>query len=117
MKRLFVGNLSYATSVDELRTLFTRFGTLRSVDIVTDRETGQSRGFGFAEFTTDQAAADCVTSLHKSNFGGRPLIVQEAVQKPRTRKEFSQPPPDPEVHRRPQRRDHRRDRPSRDYND
>lgn len=77
MKKLFVGGLPYSTTEDELRELFTPFGEVSSVAIITDRMTGRSKGFGFVEM--DDAAADAaIEKLHGSDFGGRALTVNEA---------------------------------------
>jgi cold-inducible RNA-binding protein len=79
--KLYVGNLSYNISDDQLRDLFSRFGTPDSVNVITDRSTGQSKGFGFVEFSDDAAAREAM-SLDGTEFGGRKLTVAEA--RPRT---------------------------------
>jgi len=79
--KLYVGNLSYNISDDQLRDLFSRFGTPDSVSVITDRSTGQSKGFGFVEFSDDAAAREAM-SLDGTEFGGRKLTVAEA--RPRT---------------------------------
>lgn len=76
-KKLFVGGLPYSTTEDELRDLFTPFGTVESVAIITDRQTGRSKGFGFVEMPDADADA-AVEKLHGSDFGGRALTVNEA---------------------------------------
>lgn len=80
MKRMYVGNLPYSSSEDDLRDLFARYGTVGDVNVIRDRETGRSRGFGFVEMDQQQAD-DAMTELDGSEFGGRTLKVNEA--KPR----------------------------------
>ena len=75
--RLYVGNLGYNISDDQLRDVFARFGTPDSVKVITDRESGQSKGFGFVEFSNDEQAKKAL-SLNGTDFGGRKLTVNEA---------------------------------------
>lgn len=75
-KNLYVGNLSFNTTADELREVFGRYGTVTSASVVTDRETGRSRGFGFVEMSDGGDAA--IQGLNGSDLGGRPLTVNEA---------------------------------------
>lgn len=75
--KLYVGNLSYNISDDQLRDLFARFGNSQSAQIVTDRASGQSKGFGFVEFANDDEAKAAL-SLNGTEFGGRNLTVSEA---------------------------------------
>ncbi|HET6204956.1 MAG TPA: RNA-binding protein [Planctomycetota bacterium] len=76
-KKLYVGNLSYTTTEDSLRTLFGQHGQVKSCAVVTDRETGRSRGFGFVEM--DDASADkAVAALNGADFENRRLVVNEA---------------------------------------
>jgi RNA recognition motif-containing protein len=77
-KKLYVGNLSYTTTEDELRTLFAEFGPITSVALITDRQTGQSKGFGFVEMETDQAAQEAIERLNNSTLNERALTVNEA---------------------------------------
>ncbi|MDZ7814667.1 MAG: RNA-binding protein [Planctomycetota bacterium] len=77
MKKLYVGNLPYTTSETELREMFENFGTVHSVNVITDRETGRSKGFGFVELDDEQADA-AREELNGSDFGGRSLRVDEA---------------------------------------
>ncbi|MEF8942523.1 MAG: RNA-binding protein [Desulfohalobiaceae bacterium] len=80
MKRMYVGNLPYSSSEDDLRDLFSQYGEVGDVNVVEDRETGRSRGFGFVEM--DQAQAEeAMGNLDGTQFGGRTLKVNEA--KPR----------------------------------
>ncbi len=76
-KKLYVGNLPYSASEDELRQLFEPHGTVHSVSIISDRETGQPRGFAFVEM--DDAGADAaIRALEQQQYGGRTLRVNEA---------------------------------------
>lgn len=77
-KKLYVGNLSYATTEADLRVLFAKFGPVTSVTLITDRQTGQSKGFGFVEMGTAQAAQKAIERLNKSKFNERTLTVNEA---------------------------------------
>jgi len=83
-KKLYVGNLSYDTSEESLRTLFAEVGEVESVSIVTDRMSGRSRGFGFVEMATDEAAAEAISRLNGQLLDGRDLNVAEA-RPPRSR--------------------------------
>jgi cold-inducible RNA-binding protein len=78
-KKLYVGNLSFNTSEDDLRQAFGQHGTVNSVQIVTDRDTGQSRGFAFVEMADGADAA--VAALNGAQLGGRSLTVNEARPK------------------------------------
>jgi RNA recognition motif-containing protein len=77
--KLYVGNLSFDTTSDDLRALFGQYGTVTSAQVVTDRETGRSRGFAFVEMSSGAAEAIAATNMHE--FQGRNLTVNEA--KPR----------------------------------
>ena len=77
-KKLYVGNLSYSTSSADLEQLFSRYGTVESADVITDRDTGRSKGFGFVEMASDSEAQAAVTALNGKDVGGRPLTVNEA---------------------------------------
>ena len=77
--RIYVGNLPYTCTDDELRELFGSYGAVDSVDLITDRETGRPRGFGFVDM--GNGGQEAVEALHNSAFGGRTLTVNEA--KPR----------------------------------
>ena len=85
MKNLFVGNLSFQTTEGELQALFEPFGEITRVQIMTDRDTGRSRGFGFVEMTSDEAAAKAIEALNGKDLGGRALNVNEARPKPEGR--------------------------------
>lgn len=75
--KLYVGNLPYNISDDQLRDVFARFGTPDSARVITDRASGQSKGFGFVEFSDDEQAKAAL-SLNGTEFGGRSLTVNEA---------------------------------------
>jgi RNA recognition motif-containing protein len=81
VKNIFVGNLSFNTSEDELRQLFEPFGPVDRVSIMTDRDTGRSRGFGFVEMTNNEEGEKAITALNGSQVGGRTLNVNEARPK------------------------------------
>ena len=81
MKNIFVGNLSFNTGEDELRQLFEPFGQVDRVSILTDRETGRSRGFGFVEMSNAEEGDKAITALNGSQFGGRAINVNEARPK------------------------------------
>ncbi len=81
MKKLYVGNLPYSTHDAELRELFEQKGQVSSAQVVMDRETGRSRGFGFVEMPNDAEAQAAIEALNGQDYGGRPLVVNEA--KPR----------------------------------
>jgi RNA recognition motif-containing protein len=80
-KNIYVGNLSWETSSDDLLALFQDHGKVGRAQVVTDRETGRSRGFGFVEMDDDNEAAAAIAALNGHQFQGRPLTVNEA--KPR----------------------------------
>ena len=78
---IFVGNLDWGTTEEALSELFEPFGTVARARIVTDRETGRSRGFGFVEMPNASEAQDAIDSLNGMTVGGRPLTVNEARQR------------------------------------
>lgn len=78
MKKLYVGNLSYDATDDDLRQMFETHGTVESAKIATDRDTGRSRGFGFIEMQANNEAEAAIAALNGSQVGGRALIVNEA---------------------------------------
>jgi len=82
MKKLYVGNLPWTTNEEELRQMFEEMGDVQSVALITDRETGRSRGFGFVEID-DEGAEKAMNELNGKDIGGRPLRVNEAQDKPR----------------------------------
>ena len=79
--KLYVGNLSFSTTEDELREMFEKHGTLVSVKIISDRESGRSRGFGFIEYEDASSATEAQNSLNGQQLGGRDLRVNEAHDK------------------------------------
>ena len=79
--KLYVGNLSFETSSNDLQTLFAQAGTVESVSLIEDRETGRSRGFGFVEMSTKEEGAAAIQQFNGKDVGGRALNVNEA--KPR----------------------------------
>ena len=79
--KLYVGNLSFETSSNELQTLFAQSGTVESVSLIEDRETGRSRGFGFVEMSTQAEGAAAIEKFNGQDLGGRALKVNAA--KPR----------------------------------
>lgn len=81
MTKLFVGNLSYTTTSDDLKQLFEQHGPVLSVSIISDRNTGRSKGFGFIEIEDDAVAQDAIQKLDKSEFQGRTIFV--SVARPR----------------------------------
>ncbi len=80
-KRLYVGNLSYGTTDAALRQLFEEHGSVTSAQIIMDRETGRSKGFGFVEMSSDQEAQAAITALNGTQIDGRALTVNEARPK------------------------------------
>src|SRR5262245_61574832 len=77
-KRLYVGNLSYSVSSDDLQQIFEQYGPVRSAQVLTDRETGRSRGFGFVEMDNDPDAEAAIENLDGQEHDGRRLTVNEA---------------------------------------
>ncbi len=82
-KKLYVGNLSYGTNEDSLQELFAGFGTVESVKIITDRDSGYSKGFGFVEMGSDEEAEKAIAGVNGQEFEGRQLKVNEAMDRPR----------------------------------
>jgi RNA recognition motif-containing protein len=81
-RKLYVGNLPYTTTEEELRTLFSQAGNVETVNVVRDHGTGQPRGFAFVEMATDDEAQKAATDLNQTELGGRTLAVNEARSKP-----------------------------------
>jgi cold-inducible RNA-binding protein len=79
--KIYCGNLAYSTTKAELEQLFQEYGTVQSVDVIMDRDTGQSKGFAFVEMTNSAEAQAAINGLNNQDLGGRPLKVNEA--KPR----------------------------------
>jgi RNA recognition motif-containing protein len=83
--KLYVGNLPYDTNEDDLTALFAQAGTVSTVNVMRDRETGRARGFAFVEMASDSDAQNAISQLHEHSFGGRTLTVNEArPQQPRS---------------------------------
>jgi cold-inducible RNA-binding protein len=76
--KLYVGNLPFQTSEDDLQELFAQAGTVESVNVIRDRETGRARGFAFVEMANDNDAQNAIQRFHDRPFGGRNLTVNEA---------------------------------------
>jgi RNA recognition motif-containing protein len=77
-KKLYVGNLTYSVNSSDLEQLFAQFGEVRSAQVIEDRETGRSKGFGFVEMGSDQEAQAAIDALHDREHNGRRLTVNEA---------------------------------------
>ena len=78
---IYVGNISFETSEDNLKTIFEEYGEVTSVKIVMDRETGRSRGFGFVEMTDDDKGRTAIAEINGKDFNGRSLRVNEARER------------------------------------
>jgi cold-inducible RNA-binding protein len=81
MKNLYVGNLPHSTTEAELRSLFEAHGAVEKITLVTDRDTGRSRGFGFVEMTNADEVEKAIAALNGSSLGGRTLTINEAKPK------------------------------------
>jgi len=79
--KIYVGNLSYSTSSEDLRTLFEEFGSVDSAEVVMDRNTNRSRGFGFVEMSSGDEANAAISAINGKDVDGRPLNVSEARPK------------------------------------
>jgi len=82
MTKLYVGNLPFSATEDAIRTLFAPHGTVEKVSLITDRDTGRPRGFGFVEMSNADASR-AMQALNGQDMGGRPLKINEAQDKPR----------------------------------
>jgi RNA recognition motif-containing protein len=80
-KKLYVGNLSYEVTASELQQMFEAHGTVQSAQVIEDRDTGRSKGFGFVEMGSDQEAQAAIAALNGKQMGGRSLTVNEAKPK------------------------------------
>lgn len=80
-RKLYVGNLTYQTDSSELQQIFGQFGTVEQAEVIADRETGRSKGFGFVTFSTDEEAAAAIEAMNGKDHGGRALTVNEAKPK------------------------------------
>ena len=81
MKNIYVGNLSFEATEESVRALFEAYGTVSRVNIVTDRDTGQPRGFGFVEMANDGEGEKAIAAVNGTELGGRALNVNEARPK------------------------------------
>lgn len=84
--KLYVGNLSYQTQEEDLRSLFAQYGDIASLNIVMDRDTGRSRGFGFVEYADDEQARAAESALNGAELDGRNLRVNEARPREESRR-------------------------------
>jgi len=82
-KKLFVGGVSWDTTDDGLRRAFEKYGAVTEAKIITDRDTGRSRGFGFVTFEDDDSAMSAISALDGTNLDGKTIKVNEAQDKPR----------------------------------
>jgi RNA recognition motif-containing protein len=82
-KKLYIGNLSYSTEEANIRKMFEAHGEVVSINLITDKYTGQSKGFGFVEMATDEAAKAAMNALNGQQIDGRAIRVNEAFDKPR----------------------------------
>lgn len=90
-KKLYVGNLPFSATEDEVRNIFSEYGEVDTVELLTDRETGRPRGFGFVQMD-DDGAIKAIESLDGKDMGGRPLRVNEARERTeRPRRSFDRP--------------------------
>lgn len=84
-QKIFVGNLGFSVSNDDLRTKFEQYGTVSSANVIMDRDTGRSKGFAFVEMSTKNEATEAISALNGQDFGGRAMNVSEAKpQAPRS---------------------------------
>src|SRR5438876_9171258 len=89
-KKLYVGNLPFTATDEELQEAFAQAGAVQSAKIIMDRDTGRSKGFGFVEMSTDQEAADAIQKFNGVDYGGRAMTVAEArPMAPREDRSFS----------------------------
>ncbi len=77
-KKLYVGNLPFSATDENLQDIFAQAGTVTSAKIIMDRDSGRSKGFGFVEMSTDQEAADAISKFNGADYNGRPMTVSEA---------------------------------------
>ena len=79
-KKLFVGSLAWATDSSGLRAAFERFGDIEEAQVISDRETGRSRGFGFVTFTEEGPVQQAISEMNGTDLDGRPIVVNEAKE-------------------------------------
>lgn len=87
MKKIYVGNLPFSASEEEVRELFEQYGTVHSVKLITDRDTGRPRGFGFVEMDNDDADT-AIAALNGTDLGGRTLRVSQARERGERRRRY-----------------------------
>lgn len=92
-KKIYVGNLPFSTTSDALASMFLPFGKVDSSKIITDRETGRSKGFGFVEMSDISEADSAISKLHGADMGGRMLTVNEARPMEKRDNNFRKPAP------------------------
>jgi cold-inducible RNA-binding protein len=80
-QKIYVGNLGYSVNNEDLKTKFEQYGTVSTANVIMDRDTGRSKGFGFVEMSNGQEAADAINALNGSDFQGRSMNVSEAKPK------------------------------------
>lgn len=80
--KLYVGRLPYQTTDQDLEDIFGRYGAVLSANVIIDRDTGRSRGFGFVEMSDDQEAREAMNNLNNSDLEGRTIVVNEANERP-----------------------------------
>jgi cold-inducible RNA-binding protein len=80
-KKIYVGNLPWSTTSADLEQMFAQHGTVRAAEVISDRETGRSRGFGFVEMETEEGMNVAIQALNGFDMGGRPLTVNEARER------------------------------------
>lgn len=81
-KKIYVGNLTYGTTDSAIRSLFESYGTVTSVNVITDRYSGESKGFAFVEMSTDEEAQNAISSTNGTDLDGRNIKVNEAMDRP-----------------------------------
>lgn len=77
-KKLYIGNLPFSANESSLEQIFAQSGTVESAKVITDRDTGRSKGFGFVEMSSDAEAADAIAKFNGADYEGRPMTVNEA---------------------------------------
>lgn len=82
-KKIYVGNLPWATTSSDLEAIFQEYGDVTSAEVIMDRETGRSRGFGFVQMPSNEAADAAMNALNGKDMSGRPLVVNEARERER----------------------------------
>src|SRR5207253_2934556 len=80
-KRLYVGNLPWSFTSDDLTNMFSKYGAVKSAEVISDRDTGRSRGFGFVELDSQEAMEQAIQGLHETDVDGRALTVNEARER------------------------------------